>query len=103
MATKTKEFDGTLPREMMQHTYPILFEVEESHWWYVGRRRIIEAFVQDICAGLKPGRPRILDVGCGTGANLKMLGAHGEVAGVDISQQALELCRQRGVETVRIC
>ncbi|HJZ83405.1 MAG TPA: methyltransferase domain-containing protein [Pyrinomonadaceae bacterium] len=101
MIEKARHIDSPLPKEMEEHHYPILFEVEESHWWYVGRRRIIEAFVQDICAGLKPGRPRILDVGCGTGANLKMLGAHGEVAGVDISQQALEFCRQRGLETVR--
>ena len=34
-----------LPREMMEHTYPILREVEETHWWYVGRRRILSEFV----------------------------------------------------------
>jgi hypothetical protein len=23
-----------IPREMMEHTYPILFRVEQSHWWH---------------------------------------------------------------------
>ena len=49
MATKTNELAGALPREMMQHTYPILYAVEESHWWYIGRRRIIASFVKELC------------------------------------------------------
>lgn len=61
-----------LPQEMQQHTYRIMYEVEGTHWWFAGRRRIIESFVEKICEDM-PGRPRILDVGCGTGANLEML------------------------------
>jgi SAM-dependent methyltransferase len=91
-----------LPREMMQHTYPILYEVEESHWWYIGRRRIIASFVQEICRQFKDRRPRILDVGCGTGANLVMLSQFGEAEGVDISPDALAFCRERGLEGVRL-
>ena len=98
---KAKAIDSPLPREMEEHHYPILFQVEESHWWYLGRRRIIESFVKQICAKLQPAKPRILDVGCGTGANLKMLASFGEAEGVDISQQALEFCRQRGLENVK--
>jgi len=98
---KARHIESPLPREMEEHHYPILFAVEESHWWYVGRRRIIESFVKDICVRLEQAAPRILDVGCGTGANLKMLGAHGAVSGVDISPQALEFCRQRGLATVK--
>src|SRR6185369_14649334 len=29
-----------LPKEMQSHHYPILYRVEETHWWYVGRRQI---------------------------------------------------------------
>lgn len=86
----------------MQHTYPILYEVEESHWWYIGRRRIIASFVQGICRQFQERRPRILDVGCGTGANLVMLSQFGEVEGVDISPDALAFCRERGLEDVRL-
>ena len=50
---------NTLPREMMEHTYPILFRVEQSHWWYIGRRRIIAEFVEQIC-GRVTDRPSAL-------------------------------------------
>jgi SAM-dependent methyltransferase len=46
-------------------------------------------------------RPRILDVGCGTGANLELLGRFGEAEGVDVSEEALAFCRARGLERVR--
>ena len=87
-----------LPREMMPHLYPLFYELEESHWWYVGRRRIVESFVKEICSR----RPRILDVGCGTGANLKMLSQFGDAEGVDISQDAVDFCRERGLTQVKL-
>ena len=91
-----------LPKEMQSHHYPILYQVEETHWWYVGRRRIIQCLVEKICKTLNEPNPRILDVGCGTGANLKMLAACGRAEGVDISPQAVEFCRQRGLDSVKL-
>jgi SAM-dependent methyltransferase len=87
-----------LSREMMQHTYPILYELEESHWWHIGRRRIIASFVKEICERVADHRPRILDVGCGTGGNLKLLSQFGDAEGVDISADALAFCRERGLK-----
>src|SRR5690349_3029237 len=87
---------------MMQHTYPILFRVEQSHWWYIGRRRIIASFVADIVSRVKDRRPRILDVGCGTGANLLLLSQYGAAEGVDVSEDALAFCRERGLEKVKL-
>ena len=101
MSSKAKSLTEPLPQEMMQHTYPILFQVEESHWWYIGRRRIIASFVEQICREVQDRRPRILDVGCGTGANLVMLSRFGDAEGVDISHDALAFCRERGLENVR--
>jgi SAM-dependent methyltransferase len=40
---------------------------------------------------------RILDIGCGTGANLEMLSQFGEAEGVDVSDDALEFCRGKGL------
>jgi SAM-dependent methyltransferase len=100
MSSKAKSISEPLPQEMMEHTYPILYEVEESHWWYIGRRRIIASFVEQICREIKDRTPRILDVGCGTGANLMMLSQFGETEGVDISQDALAFCRERGLQNV---
>ena len=99
---KPGELADPLPREMMQHTYPILYAVEESHWWYIGRRRIIASFVKEICDQVADRRARILDVGCGTGANLVLLSEFGDVQGVDISPDALAFCRERGLDNVRL-
>jgi SAM-dependent methyltransferase len=100
--SEAKHIANPLPREMMEHTYPILFRVEQSHWWHIGRRRIIASFVEDICRRVSDRRPRILDVGCGTGANLLLLSKYGDAEGVDISEDALAFCRERGLDRVRL-
>ena len=101
MASNANIIDKPLPREMQQHTYSIMHRVEETHWWFVGRRKIIASFLERVCLALKskvPQRePHILDVGCGTGANLEMLSQFGNAEGVDVSAEALEFCRARGL------
>ena len=87
---------------MKEHTYPIMFRVEQSHWWYTGRRKILADFVADICRRVTDRRPRILDVGCGTGANLLMLSQFGDAEGVDVSEDALAFCRERGLANVKL-
>src|SRR5260370_22906223 len=101
MATTANSVTGSLPREMQEHTYSIMYEVEEKHWWFTGRRRIIAGFVEKVCGEIGQSRPRILDVGCGTGANLQMLANFGAAEGVDVSIEALEFCRARGLAKVR--
>jgi len=95
-----------LAKEMQQHTYAIMDEVEGSHWWFVGRRKILESFLDSIVEKLgqrtsgagTQTQLRILDVGCGTGANLEMLAQYGEAEGVDVSDDALEFCKQKGLQ-----
>ena len=78
-----------------------MYRVEESHWWFVGRRKILSSFVERIVKNLPREQPRILDVGCGTGANLEMLSQFGSAEGVDVSAEALEFCQARGLKNVR--
>jgi len=106
MSITTNSINKPLPREMQQHTYAIMRRVEETHWWFAGRRRIIKSFLGRLCCEITSGNGgrssvNILDVGCGTGANLEMLSEFGEAEGVDISGEALTFCRERGLENVK--
>lgn len=83
---------------MEERVYRVVYEQEERHWWFRGRRAVIAALLE------RAGRPtpaRILDAGCGTGRNLELYAALGRAEGVDPSRQAVEFCRRRGLDGVR--
>lgn len=105
MSMVTTRIIDPLPQEMQAHTYSIMNEVEKGHWWFVGRRQIIKSFLARLVRTLKAdvgkGKVRILDVGCGTGANLEMLSQFGDAEGVDVSSEALSFCRARGLANVK--
>ena len=79
---------------MDQHMYHVFKEVEDSHWWFVGRRRVIKQVLSSLNL---PKLPRILDVGCGTGGNLPVLAEFGHVIGMEMDDGAIEMARMRQV------
>ena len=66
---------------------------EDRHWWYRGRRKVIERVIDDLRL---PARARILDAGCGSGRNMLELARHGTVTGVELSATSVSLARERG-------
>jgi SAM-dependent methyltransferase len=72
-------------------------EAEDRHWWYRGRRKVIDG----VLAGLGLPMPaRVLDAGCGSGRNMVDLAHLGEVTGVELSDTSVALARARGVGDV---
>jgi len=65
---------------------------EDRHWWYQGRRRVLEQAIARL--GL-PTQARILDAGCGSGRNMVDLAHHGVVTGVELSSTSVQLARER--------
>jgi SAM-dependent methyltransferase len=81
--------------------YRIMYEAEDSHWWYRGLRASMLSLLR-----LDPRRDRelrILDAGCGTGGNLAFLREQGfnRLEGFDYSEHALHFCHERGLHDVR--
>jgi SAM-dependent methyltransferase len=72
-------------------------QAEDRHWWYRGRRTVIE----NVIAGMRlPARARILDAGCGSGRNMVELIRHGTVTGIELSPTSVALARERDVGEV---
>jgi SAM-dependent methyltransferase len=73
--------------------------VDEHHWWYRGRRRVIRAELDRL--PLPPGA-RVLDAGCGSGRTLVELVNYGEVSGIELNTDAARLASDRGLGEVRV-
>jgi SAM-dependent methyltransferase len=67
---------------------------EARHFWFVGFRH----FVRPLIAAAAAGRTklRVLDCGCGTGANLAMLGEFGPAFGFDLNLRGLSFAKAAG-------
>ncbi|HEX8247485.1 MAG TPA: class I SAM-dependent methyltransferase [Pyrinomonadaceae bacterium] len=81
---------------MQTEDFVYLYEVEEKLWWFAGMREISAALLDEFCP---PEMEDILDIGCGTGLNLKWLERYAKteaIKGLDVEKTALDFCRERG-------
>jgi SAM-dependent methyltransferase len=81
---------------MERAAYLDMAALEEVHWWFVARRRIISAFLRTLPI---PPNARILELGCGSGGNLEMLSSFGEVYAAEYDAQARAAAQARGIAT----
>lgn len=72
-----------------------MWNVEQQHWWFVGRRRVVASLVDRFAPKPAAGRLQVCELGCGTGGNLDYWKQTSEVCGMDISAKALEYARRR--------
>jgi SAM-dependent methyltransferase len=78
---------------MQSEQFQLHAEIEHRHWWFVARRQILTSLIESVL----PPSPQttIVDVGCGTGANLAGLADRYHCVGIDASSHAIRLARHR--------
>jgi SAM-dependent methyltransferase len=78
---------------MERVVYQQMAELDDRHWWYRARRKILADLIRRE-ANLPPNA-RILEIGCGTGHNLAMLSGFGHVDGLELDDEAAALSEKR--------
>lgn len=77
--------------------YQKMRAVEDEHWWFVARRRIVAKLIESLPLAAAPD---ILDAGCGTGGNLALLKRYGRVTAMEMDNHARQLAQRRRLAEV---
>lgn len=78
---------------MERIVYDRMAELDSRHWWYRARREILARLIET--KAKPPAGARILEIGCGTGHNLDMLGRFGTVDAVEMDEAARDVASAR--------
>ena len=78
---------------MERAVFDRMAELDQDHWWFLARRRILKALIQRVIR--PPKKARILEVGCGTGHNLAMLKEFGRVEASELDRCARAVANKR--------
>ena len=78
---------------MERVVYDTMAELDQRHWWYRARREVLAALIQRLAP--PPRDARILEIGCGTGHNLAMLGRFGRVDALELDEEARAVAEER--------
>ena len=84
---------------MERQVYSRMAAIEDRHWWFVARRRILDQVLRR-CVTL-PERAEILEAGCGTGGNLPLLARFGRVHALEPDAEARAFARAKGGFDIR--
>ena len=78
---------------MERIVYEQMAELDQRHWWYRARREVLAALIRREVQ--PPANARVLEIGCGTGHNLAMLGEFGSVDALELDDEARAVAEQR--------
>lgn len=78
---------------MERSVYSHMADLDQKHWWYLGRRRVLARLIDRLVR--PPAQAKILEIGCGTGHNLAMLQQFGEVDAVELDASVREIAERR--------
>jgi SAM-dependent methyltransferase len=82
----------------VDHLLRATASAESRHFWFRGFRRFVTPLIRTAVQGRTA--PLVLDCGCGTGANLEMLGRFGRAYGFDLSDVGLRLSQRAGRRSI---
>ena len=84
---------------METHALALEARIEADHWWFRGRRRLLGRLIRELDLD---SLERVLDVGCGAGANLRLPSDLGLpcVTGLDLNRASIRFCREKGLGEV---
>jgi SAM-dependent methyltransferase len=78
---------------MERAVFDRMAELDQDHWWFLARRRILKTLIERVVR--PPKNSRILEVGCGTGHNLAMLKSFGSLEASELDHCARALASKR--------
>lgn len=71
---------------MERVVYQQMAELDQRHWWYRARREVLAELIRRLVNPQKDAV--VLEIGCGTGHNLAMLGNFGKVDALELDEEA---------------
>ena len=80
---------------MEEKIYDATNTMDDTHWWFIGRRKIIKTILNKYIERIDSLPLDILEIGSGTGGNLIILNNYGNVTGVEMSSTAIEFSKKR--------
>lgn len=78
---------------MDRKIYEQMAQLDADHWWFAARRRILAELIERVAR--PPKGAHILELGCGTGHNLSMLGRFGDVDASELDDTARAIASER--------
>ncbi len=78
---------------MERAVFDRMAELDQRHWWFVARRRILEGLIGRVVR--PPNGAQLFEIGCGTGHNLAMLAKFGTLEACELDPCARALAGKR--------
>jgi len=88
---------------MERSVYREMAELDQRHWWYRARRAVLADLIRREVS--PPRDARILEIGCGTGHNLEMLGGFGQLDAIELDDESRAIAEKRlgrGIMSARL-
>jgi SAM-dependent methyltransferase len=83
---------------MERSAYAEMAAIDEGHWWYRARRRIVSEMITRYVQ--PPKDAQIAEIGCGTGSNLPVLEKFGTLTAVEPDSEARAWAAKRSSATI---